>query len=169
MGSFGLHLKHWRHVRGLAPRIADFPRYSAQLPGRLQADALRTGSAELEALLEELGTYPGVDLQAAPAQDDGRAIFESASRKAGASSARPPMRSAMEAATERKVERVMQPTVTHRRRARRFPPRSSRRRQERARSRHRAIHVRMRDAAADDVLFMAAGPPDGGDGAGSER
>lgn len=64
------------HPRGLAPRIVDFARYSAQLLARLQADALRTGSAELEALLDELGTYPGVDLQAAPGQDHGRAIFE---------------------------------------------------------------------------------------------
>jgi transcriptional regulator with XRE-family HTH domain len=48
------------HPDGMAPRIVNFDEWSAHLVHRLRRELALTGDAELEALLDEVLTYPGV-------------------------------------------------------------------------------------------------------------
>jgi transcriptional regulator with XRE-family HTH domain len=48
------------HPRGMAPRIANLPEWSAHLLARLQRRASLTADADLDALHAELARYPGV-------------------------------------------------------------------------------------------------------------
>ncbi|HWH27395.1 MAG TPA: helix-turn-helix transcriptional regulator [Mycobacteriales bacterium] len=48
------------HPRGLAPRIADFPSFSAHVLSRLRREAALTGDPALTALHDELSALPGV-------------------------------------------------------------------------------------------------------------
>jgi len=47
------------HPEGLAPRVRNLDEYRHHLLTRLQRDALLSGSAELQALLQEVAAYPG--------------------------------------------------------------------------------------------------------------
>jgi transcriptional regulator with XRE-family HTH domain len=48
------------HPQGMAPRIANLAEWSAHLLHRLEREIAATGDRELEALRDELATYPGV-------------------------------------------------------------------------------------------------------------
>ena len=48
------------HPRGMAPRIINFGEWSAHLVHRVRREIAATGDPELEALLDELLTYPNV-------------------------------------------------------------------------------------------------------------
>jgi transcriptional regulator with XRE-family HTH domain len=56
------------HARGMAPRIANFDEWSAHLVHRLNREIALTRDPEMEALLAEVLTYPGVRGEA-PAAD----------------------------------------------------------------------------------------------------
>ena len=58
------------HPLGMAPRILNLGEWSAHLLQRLRRQGAITGDPELEALHDELSTYPGVSLEPPP---DGRA------------------------------------------------------------------------------------------------
>jgi transcriptional regulator with XRE-family HTH domain len=54
------------HPDGMASRIVNFDEWSAHLVNRLRRELSLTGDAELEALLEEVLTYPGVRSEPPP-------------------------------------------------------------------------------------------------------
>ena len=51
------------HPEGVAPRIENLPEWRAHLLARLRRQAAMNPSAELDALLEELASYPGEEAQ----------------------------------------------------------------------------------------------------------
>jgi transcriptional regulator with XRE-family HTH domain len=55
------------HPEGMAPRILNFDEWSGHLVHRLRREIAPTGDEELEALLDEVLTYPGVRDQPPPA------------------------------------------------------------------------------------------------------
>lgn len=55
------------HPRGMAPRIVNFDEWSAHLVHRLRREIALTGDLEMEALLAEVLTYPGVHGEPPPA------------------------------------------------------------------------------------------------------
>lgn len=61
------------HPEGMAPRIANFPEYSAHLVGLLHRQAVLTGDSDLLELEKELRGYPGVG--DAPSHDALKALF----------------------------------------------------------------------------------------------
>jgi transcriptional regulator with XRE-family HTH domain len=51
------------HPLGMAPRIANFEKWSGHLLNRLRREAELSGDPELERLYDELAAYPGVSLE----------------------------------------------------------------------------------------------------------
>lgn len=63
------------HPRGMAPQIANFAEWSAHLLERLRRQAEASGDDELRALYDELAGYPGVAVEAPPAELSGADIL----------------------------------------------------------------------------------------------
>jgi hypothetical protein len=63
------------HPDGLAPRVRNFPEYSAHLVTQLRREVMVSGDADLAELLDEVRGYPGVEPGEAVVTDPARLLF----------------------------------------------------------------------------------------------